>query len=108
MESDRWKRLWEIFHQALERDPSERAAFLAQACGSRADLRQRLEHLLIAHEHETGGDILDRPLELAPKSETEESAGASHPAKGQIAPGEVLAGRFRIERFLGPSEKGGS
>ncbi len=40
-----------IFHAALERsNPADRARFLDQACGSDAELRRRVDALLIAHE----------------------------------------------------------
>src|SRR5687768_13989576 len=49
-----------IFTAALERaDPSERAAFLADACGTDAALRGRIELLLAAHSG--AGDFLNRP-----------------------------------------------
>src|SRR5579859_1430724 len=49
-----------IFAAALEkRDPAERKAYLDQACGGDAGLRQRLETLLKSHE--TMGDFLERP-----------------------------------------------
>src|SRR5438045_3664885 len=41
----------EIFHLALEKLPSERAAFLDQACGGDAARRDRVEALLEAHLH---------------------------------------------------------
>jgi WD40 repeat protein/serine/threonine protein kinase len=40
-----------LFHLALEKPAVERAAFLDEACGGDAALRQRLEALLQAHEH---------------------------------------------------------
>ncbi|MFI5461563.1 MAG: tetratricopeptide repeat protein [Isosphaerales bacterium] len=48
------------FAQALEKsDPSERAAYLDQACGADAELRQRVERLLQAHDQ--AGDFLESP-----------------------------------------------
>ncbi len=49
MNDDRWKRTWDLFHQALQRPPSDRAAFLAAACGDDAGLRQEVEELLSSH-----------------------------------------------------------
>jgi WD40 repeat protein/serine/threonine protein kinase/Flp pilus assembly protein TadD len=40
-----------LFIAALERDPSERGAFLESACAGNANLRGRVEKLLLAHEH---------------------------------------------------------
>ena len=49
-----------IFALALEQpDPAARSAFLAEACGSDAALRQRVEALLRTHEQL--GDFLERP-----------------------------------------------
>ena len=44
----------DLFVAALERDdPAERAAYLDQACGADASLRQRLEALLRSHQEGT-------------------------------------------------------
>ena len=55
-------RLREIFEAATEQDPANRAAYLAEACGDDADLRDEVERLLSAHEA-TGGwlDVAPAP-----------------------------------------------
>src|SRR5262249_37518492 len=51
----------DIFVAALERDdPTERAAYLDQACGADASLRQRLEALLRSHAQ--AADFMDVPV----------------------------------------------
>ena len=53
--------LEEIFHAALERQTVlERRAFLDGACGADTNLRQRVEHLLEAHE--AAASFLEQPL----------------------------------------------
>ncbi len=37
MDAERWARVKELFHAALERDPTQRDAFLAEACRDDAD-----------------------------------------------------------------------
>ena len=50
----------DLFIAALERDdPTERDAYLAQACGSDADLRRRVERLLRLHGQ--AGSFLEQP-----------------------------------------------
>ena len=44
--SDDWRRLEQLFHDALERPPHERSAFLAQACGGDSALQREVESLL--------------------------------------------------------------
>src|SRR5215472_451249 len=48
MKQKRWAQIDELFHSALERKPSERMAFLAEACGTDAALRSEVESLLSA------------------------------------------------------------
>jgi serine/threonine protein kinase/tetratricopeptide (TPR) repeat protein len=50
VDSDRWQRAKDLFGSALEREPGQRGAFLAQACGGDETLRQEIESLLAAHE----------------------------------------------------------
>src|SRR6516162_1311552 len=52
MTGDRWQRVEEVFHGALERPSSERDAYLAQACGSDNELRREVESLL---SNDSGG-----------------------------------------------------
>ena len=46
MAIDRWSRIEEIFQNALERPPSQRDEYVAQACGGDAELRSEVESLL--------------------------------------------------------------
>jgi len=57
-----WERIKELFGAALERDPSERAAFLSQACGQDVNLREEIESLLAAHD--SNSPLLERSLTL--------------------------------------------
>jgi len=54
MESERWRRIESLYYAVLERDDTERAAFLAEACAGDDKLRRELESLLEAHEQAEG------------------------------------------------------
>ncbi len=64
MDAERWRRVNELFHAALERDPGDREAFLDQACAGDPALRTEVLSLLQMH---SGPAVLDRPaVEAAP------------------------------------------
>jgi non-specific serine/threonine protein kinase/serine/threonine-protein kinase len=65
-----WGKIKELFGAALERDPSERSAFLHAACGTNISLREEVESLIRAHD--SSSDLLQRPLLPQP---SENSAG---------------------------------
>src|SRR2546427_946694 len=46
MTPDRWKRVEQLYHGALERPEGERSAYLRDACADDADLRKEVEELL--------------------------------------------------------------
>ncbi len=50
MTVDRWSSVQELFHQALQHLPSDRSAFLTEACKGDSDLRGEVLSLLAAHE----------------------------------------------------------
>ena len=58
MDADRWRRLNDLFHAALERDPATRDAFLEAACADDAALRGETQSLLRAYADPS---VLDRP-----------------------------------------------
>ena len=83
-------RIETLFHQALQLAPGEREQFLSSACGSDTQLRIDLASLLVSYEN--SGSTFERPL-IAP----EFLLGL----RGSlVAPGDLLAGRFRIVRAL--------
>ena len=49
-----WEKVKELFDAALNRNPDERAEFLAEACGSDSSLRQEIESLLSAYARSDG------------------------------------------------------
>jgi len=59
MEQERWPRLEELLHEALDRAPEQRQEFLDAACRGDANLRRELESLL-ALEHQAGS-FLEKP-----------------------------------------------
>ena len=48
------ERAADLFDRALDFEPTERAAFLAGACGNDVNLRHRVEDLLLAHDAKSG------------------------------------------------------
>jgi Tol biopolymer transport system component len=67
MTSERWRRVGEIYHDALALDAGEREAFLADACRRDADLRHEVESLL-ARAADASGFLETNALELAGRS----------------------------------------
>ena len=70
MDADRFRRVEELYHAALERPSDERSAFLDEACANDAQLRNEVESLL-AFESKA-----DRFLEK-PAAEIASDAGSS-------------------------------
>src|SRR5262245_28237298 len=50
MTPERYQQIGQLFHSALTLEPSQRAAFLAQACAGDEALRREVESLLASHE----------------------------------------------------------
>jgi hypothetical protein len=65
---ERWRRIEELYHSALERPPEARQAFLDNACSQDADLRREVESLL-ARADEAGSflrtDALGAPAPIS-------------------------------------------
>jgi serine/threonine protein kinase len=50
MQPERWQRVDELFHLALEQEPAQRAQFLDRACGNDKTLRSQLDLLISSHD----------------------------------------------------------
>src|SRR5215510_4335785 len=50
MTPERWKQVDKLLQEALDQEPSERAVFLAKACGGDDELRREVESLICFHE----------------------------------------------------------
>jgi serine/threonine-protein kinase len=59
MTPERWRRVDELFHSALEREPAQRAAFVREACAGDEALQREIEKLIAAHEKD--GSFIDSP-----------------------------------------------
>ncbi|MDQ3254671.1 MAG: protein kinase [Acidobacteriota bacterium] len=94
MRAERWHKVEELYHAALERDPTKRAAFLIESCGADPELRGEVESLLAAHD--CADDFIETPAagEIARLLE----GGLWRPAAG------CEVGRYKV---LSPLGEGG-
>ncbi|MGA7155337.1 MAG: protein kinase [Acidobacteriaceae bacterium] len=100
----------QLFGAALDQRPEDRRAFLDRACATAPELRQRVEELLLADEQ--AGSFLERkPKLFAPPSDLTQSAvestgglakirGTAHCPTGRFQPGQTIADRFEVVRFI--------
>jgi len=93
MTPKRWERAKNLFEMAQELGPRERASFLNQACPDDPALCDEVESLLAGDRR--AGDFLEKPI-LADAAPTESGPAPA----GTLSIGQVLAGRFRVIRFL--------
>jgi serine/threonine protein kinase/tetratricopeptide (TPR) repeat protein len=83
--------LKELFLAALAVPPAERADWLSQSCGQDAELRQRVERMLAAHEEPQS--LLDRPeppAHLAEEAATYDAGPESERSGTIIGPYKLL------------------
>src|SRR5262249_1582733 len=118
---DRLAQIETLFHAALEREPAERAAFLAEACVDDQSLRDAVNDLLDAHDQSwslvdqrhaaietdnTSDPTRRLPTPPAPQAVPMPSPHSSNARqrKWRFVTGQMWAGRYRIVGLLG---KGG-
>src|SRR5687768_6302165 len=88
MTPERWRQITGIFHAALARDATARAAFVVSSCGDDTALRRDVESMIDAHQN--AGRFGDTPLFAhAPRYETGSSLGP-----------------YRIDRWIGAGGMG--
>jgi serine/threonine protein kinase len=78
MTPERWQQVKDLFQAAIEREPSERAAFLDEACAGDPDLRKEVESLLACDEKGSSlieGPAFERAMELLPCDQDESMVG---------------------------------
>jgi serine/threonine protein kinase/tetratricopeptide (TPR) repeat protein len=100
------RRVKELFVAALDfHEPQARGAFLERECTGDAELRQRVEALLQAHDQPFAA--LDQPLAAVPRANPvatgPQEASPSAPAE---KPGVVLAGRYKLLEPIGEGGMG--
>ncbi|HEX4155499.1 MAG TPA: protein kinase [Acidobacteriaceae bacterium] len=93
------KSVEELFEEAIARPREERLAYLQDACADSPDVRQVVEMLLRADER--AGSFLETPL-LSTSDLSGLGAGRESRLESQATfeAGAVVAGRFRIHRFI--------
>jgi Tol biopolymer transport system component/predicted Ser/Thr protein kinase len=85
---ERLQQIEEIFHQALQREPAQREAFVCQACRDDSDMRRQVVSLLANHE----GSAVSGQWAAQAAAQLIESPAS-------LQPGQSL-GPYRIESFL--------
>ena len=89
MTPERWREVERIWQAVLDKDPSERAAFLDQTCADDPDVRREVASLLAAYD--TGGSFLEgRALEAAGLA-TRSDAGIHLSAGRRLGAYELIA-----------------
>jgi serine/threonine protein kinase len=100
MTPERWRRIKEVFHAALDRKHAERRHFVDAACSSDETLKREVVRLL----NENREEITPQP----PLHQPAWNSAMHHAAQSltvQVAPGTLLE-QYRIERELGQGGMG--
>ena len=84
MDTKRWQQITESFDKALDYPSSERPSFLKRICAGDHDLFSEVTRLLA--EFEKASDFLEQPFLAAVHA---------------LVPGDLIAGRYRVEGLLG-------
>ncbi len=103
---NRWERMEEVFHAAVELAPEARASFLARACGADGELRREVESLLAQHGE---GDSLFETPALADAGLTDAGLTNAEPDPGRGGAGwsaGTMIGSYRIVEAIGAGGMG--
>ena len=102
MTAERWQRVKELLHQAMQLTPEQRAHYLDQACATDHDLRAEVDSLLQANE-EVRSTFMQR-TETTHASSADRAAGAPNDRLPTLS---GLPASFGPYEILEPVAKGG-
>ncbi len=89
MQPERWAKIEKLYHEALELEPDQRAAFLDKACTENTELRAEVEKLISSHE---AGTLIQEPaLEVAARMAAKDSV--------QLKAGQVITSYEILDRI---------
>src|SRR5688572_18879958 len=88
MTPERWQQIDQLLEAALEREPKQRAAFLAEACAGDEPLLRQVEALISSHE-QAENFLETPPANIAARVLEENEAGLR--AGVSIGPYKILA-----------------
>jgi Tol biopolymer transport system component/tRNA A-37 threonylcarbamoyl transferase component Bud32 len=91
---EQWRRIKEITADALERDPKDRAAFAAQSCSDDPVILEEVLRLLKQSEES------DLNFLSTPAGNLRALLGRSIPYSPVFSPGQLVSGRFEVQRFI--------
>jgi eukaryotic-like serine/threonine-protein kinase len=103
VDTERWQRVEPIYHDALDQEPSRRAAWVRQACGGDEALQREVLSLLAESDgaesflEEPAMKVAARALAASDGASGEAAASGQHPA---------FIGRYRVIRLLGEGGMG--
>jgi serine/threonine protein kinase/Tol biopolymer transport system component len=100
IERGRWLKIERVYHDARERQGSERAQFLAQACAGDESLLREVESLL-AQEGGTDSFLGTPALQVAAQALAEEQAGATSTASPDAMLGRTVSHYGILEKLGG-------
>jgi Tol biopolymer transport system component len=90
MTSERWRRIEDLFHSALDQASDDRAAFLGMACADDRATREQVEALLESFDE--AGDFIEKPLvDNSLSSRTKDSTAAESIIGQKIGNYEILS-----------------
>ena len=106
MTPERWRKVEQIYHSSLEREASQRAAFLKEVCGGDEELRREVESLL-AQQTEAENFIEAPALEVAAKgvAGNSDQVTVSVPSQDPSRVGQTVS-HYRIVQKLGEGGMG--
>jgi serine/threonine protein kinase/Tfp pilus assembly protein PilF len=96
MNPERWGQINQLFHDALEREPVERLAFLARACDGDESLRSEVESLLASHEQ--AESFIETPA-------SDVAAELFTKGQGKLEAGQRI-GHYKVTGLLGQGGMG--
>ena len=98
MTPERWKKIDQLFHAALQREGGQRAAFIAESCAGDKTLRSEIEGLIASHKQAESESFIETPAS---------DVAAELLAEGR--PGLVVGqtvGSYKIVELLGTGGMG--
>lgn len=89
----------QLFNAARECSPADRRAFLDHACQGSPEIKRLVQERLLAEEC-TEDATVDWAMPGVPVKGNSRPDGPGLPNAGRFAPGQVIAGRFTVVRYI--------